>query len=115
MCTFSKVPHPIALKRIAVVIVCFCANGANGRARASSQIATGDLTPDEESRTGLVAAHAYAVLAMKEVNGVRLVYIKNPWNKGRWKGEYRYVEDTHIERAMVILNLIVQCTFYQCP
>eukprot|EP00041_Stephanoeca_diplocostata_P024567 m.626660 g.626660 ORF g.626660 m.626660 type:complete len:594 (-) comp22553_c0_seq28:140-1921(-) len=74
-------------------------NGLN-EGNALITIATGDLTPDEESRTGLVAAHAYAVLAMKEVNGVRLLYIKNPWNKGRWKGDYSPHDTRHWTRSL---------------
>eukprot|EP00039_Didymoeca_costata_P015536 m.267088 g.267088 ORF g.267088 m.267088 type:complete len:139 (-) comp16243_c1_seq6:2429-2845(-) len=30
----------------------------------------------------------YAVINMREVEGHRLVHIKNPWNKGRWKGNW---------------------------
>lgn len=50
--------------------------------------ATGELSESDEARTGLVATHAYAVLDMREVNGVKLVQMKNPWSHLRWKGNY---------------------------
>jgi len=37
----------------------------------------------------LVPSHAYAVLNVVEtLNGVRLLQVKNPWNRKRWKGPY---------------------------
>ena len=37
---------------------------------------------------GLVATHAYAVLQVREACGVKLVQLKNPWARVRWKGAY---------------------------
>ena len=39
----------------------------------------------EEERAGLVKTHAYAVLSMVEVKGVKLLQLKNPWSHRRWK------------------------------
>lgn len=50
--------------------------------------ATGELSDADEKRTGLVPTHAYAVLDMRDVNGVQLVQMKNPWSHLRWKGNY---------------------------
>lgn len=51
-------------------------------------VATGEMSTDTELRTGLVSTHAYAVLDMKLINGVRLLQLKNPWSHLRWKGNY---------------------------
>lgn len=50
--------------------------------------ATGELSDADEKRTGLVPTHAYAVLDMREIEGVLLVQMKNPWSHLRWKGNY---------------------------
>lgn len=54
-------------------------------------VATGELREmggEEEERIGLVSTHAYAVLQVREVLGLRLLMLKNPWAKLRWKGSY---------------------------
>jgi len=59
-------------------------------------VATGELAElggQEEEKIGLVRTHAYAVLQVREACGERLVQLKNPWAKVRWKGAYS-VHDT---------------------
>eukprot|EP00904_Undaria_pinnatifida_P013645 jgi/Undpi1/9410/HiC_scaffold_27.g11867.m1 len=56
-------------------------------------VATSDIEKDEADKLGLVPSHAYAVLDAKEVNGTRLLQVKNPWSRKRWTGPYS-VEDT---------------------
>ncbi|CAM9123398.1 unnamed protein product [Ectocarpus sp. 12 AP-2014] len=56
-------------------------------------VATSNIAEDEAERLGLVPSHAYAVLDVKEVNGTRLLQVKNPWSRKRWRGPYS-VEDT---------------------
>ena len=54
-------------------------------------VATGELKElngEEEQAVGLVSTHAYAVLQVREVLGVRLLQLKNPWSYLRWKGAY---------------------------
>ncbi|KAL5247610.1 hypothetical protein ACHWQZ_G019477 [Mnemiopsis leidyi] len=51
-------------------------------------VATGPLSKEECDRTGLVECHAYAVLDLKNVNGLRMIQLKNPWCHLRWKGKY---------------------------
>ncbi|CAM9298974.1 unnamed protein product, partial [Hapterophycus canaliculatus] len=56
-------------------------------------VATSEIEEDEAERLGLVPSHAYAVLDVKEINGTRLLQVKNPWSRKRWRGPYS-VEDT---------------------
>lgn len=58
-------------------------------------VATGDLSDEEAERTGLVATHAYAVLDLKEIDGVKLIQLKNPWSHLRWKGNYSELDAVH--------------------
>ncbi|XP_018325822.1 calpain-7 [Agrilus planipennis] len=57
--------------------------------------ATGELSEAEAERTGLVATHAYAVLDVRNVNGARLLKLKNPWSHLRWKGNYSELDTRH--------------------
>ncbi|KAI5744303.1 hypothetical protein M8J76_001054 [Diaphorina citri] len=50
-------------------------------------VATGDLSPNEEERTGLVSTHAYAVIDVRKVN--------NPWSNVRWRGNYSELDRLH--------------------
>ncbi|GJJ78192.1 calpain-7 [Entomortierella parvispora] len=58
-------------------------------------IATGHMTDDEADRLGLVPTHAYAVLDLKEVQGLRLLQVKNPWSHKRWKGPFSHLDAQH--------------------
>uniref|UniRef100_A0A182W9E9 Calpain catalytic domain-containing protein n=1 Tax=Anopheles minimus TaxID=112268 RepID=A0A182W9E9_9DIPT len=58
-------------------------------------VATGELTDAEAERTGLVSTHAYAVLDMREVDGVKLLQLKNPWSHLRWRGNYSELDVVH--------------------
>lgn len=58
-------------------------------------VATGDLSNAEADRTGLVATHAYAVLGLREVNGIKLFQLKNPWSHLRWRGNYSELDSVH--------------------
>lgn len=51
-------------------------------------IATGDMADAEAKELGLVSMHAYAVLDVVEISGYRLLQVKNPWRKKRWKGPF---------------------------
>lgn len=39
-------------------------------------------------RKGIVELHAYSVLKAREIEGVRLVLLKNPWGKHEWQGAW---------------------------
>ncbi|XP_029035260.1 calpain-7-like [Osmia bicornis bicornis] len=58
-------------------------------------VATGELSDLDADRTGLVPTHAYAVLNVRNINGERLVQLKNPWSHLRWKGNYSELDTMH--------------------
>ncbi|KAG0229724.1 calpain 7 [Mortierella sp. GBA43] len=55
-------------------------------------IATGFMDEESAEEKGLVPTHAYAVLDMREVEGLRLMQVKNPWSRKRWKGKFSHLD-----------------------
>uniref|UniRef100_F1KU58 Calpain-7 n=1 Tax=Ascaris suum TaxID=6253 RepID=F1KU58_ASCSU len=51
-------------------------------------LATGKMSQIDIERSGLVDAHAYAVLDLRKALGKRMLLVKNPWTHLRWKGRY---------------------------
>jgi hypothetical protein len=39
-------------------------------------------------RKGIIESHAYSVMKAVEMDGKRLLLLKNPWGKGEWKGPW---------------------------
>jgi hypothetical protein len=39
-------------------------------------------------RKGIVERHAYSIQKAVEIDGMRLLRLKNPWGKGEWKGAW---------------------------
>ncbi|XP_037044700.1 calpain-7-like [Bradysia coprophila] len=58
-------------------------------------ITSTEISEEEVKRSGLVARHAYAVLDMREIDGVKLLQLKNPWSQTRWKGNYSEYDIVH--------------------
>ena len=58
-------------------------------------MATGEISEAEADRAGLVPTHAYAMLDIREVKGVRLFLLKNPWSHLRWRGNYSELDTRH--------------------
>ena len=56
---------------------------------------TGDLTEAEAKTAGLVKRHAYGVLQVRSVRGLKLLQLKNPWSEVRWKGNYSAQDTTN--------------------
>ncbi|KAJ1522774.1 hypothetical protein ONE63_001930 [Megalurothrips usitatus] len=63
-------------------------------------VATGELSDHEAERAGLVPTHAYAVLDVRKVNGVKLMKLKNPWSHLRWRGNYSELDTRHWTKEM---------------
>ena len=66
-----------------------------GRGQCLATVATGQLSDAVADRAGLVSTHAYAVLDVVEVEGVRLVKLKNPWSHLRWRGNWSELDTQH--------------------
>lgn len=67
-------------------------------------VATGELPDAECERTGLVSTHAFAVINMAEVDGIKLLMLKNPWSHLRWKGNYSEQDSRWTPELQNILN-----------
>ncbi|XP_069359715.1 calpain-7-like isoform X2 [Maniola hyperantus] len=65
------------------------------RGELLATVATGPLEDADAERTGLVATHAYAVLDVRLVNGIKLLKLKNPWSHLRWRGNYSELDTLH--------------------
>ncbi|KAK5135009.1 hypothetical protein LTR08_005669 [Meristemomyces frigidus] len=51
---------------------------------------TGKMSSRTERELGLASEHDYAVLDLREVNGQRLLLVKNPWCEGMsWRGSFK--------------------------
>ncbi|KAJ2233312.1 cysteine protease [Coemansia sp. RSA 1722] len=55
-------------------------------------VATGEMGAAAAGALGLVPAHAYAVLDMREAGGFRLLKVKNPWSSQRWTGRFSHAD-----------------------
>ncbi|XP_073970790.1 calpain-7-like isoform X1 [Rhodnius prolixus] len=58
-------------------------------------VATGELPESVAERAGLIPTHAYAILDVKHVQGVKLMMLKNPWSHVRWRGNYSDLDVTN--------------------
>ena len=47
---------------------------------------TNDTTANES--VGLVPSHAYTIISVYEVDGYRLMKLRNPWGEGEWNGAF---------------------------
>ncbi len=63
-------------------------------------VATGEMDERVAERAGLVPTHAYAVLDVREVKGVKLLLLKNPWSHLRWRGNYSELDAVHWTEEM---------------
>ncbi|MCJ1248506.1 hypothetical protein MMC30_005724 [Trapelia coarctata] len=55
-------------------------------------------------RKGVVAMHAYSIMEAKEVNGLRLLKVRNPWGKTEWQGPWSDGSKEWTPEWMQILN-----------
>lgn len=59
------------------------------------------MTEEEGERLGLVPTHAYAVLDVRDVNGLRFLQVKNPWSRNRWRGNYSHLDQVNWTPALL--------------
>ena len=55
--------------------------------------ATAPAAAEEQRSLGLVPAHAYAVLQVREACGLRMLQLKNPWASHPWLGRFRHGDE----------------------
>ncbi|CEF63902.1 Calpain-7 [Strongyloides ratti] len=68
-------------------------------------VSTGQLSKEEQDRTGLVELHAYAVLDLRDIDGLKLLKLKNPWTHFEWKGNYSDTDTLNwTPKLMKLLN-----------
>lgn len=58
---------------------------------------------------GILEGHAYSVLEVQEVYGVRLIRLRNPWGKDEWRGRWcrgssAWLEHPHVAREIETRN-----------
>ena len=51
-------------------------------------ISTPKMSEEEETVTGLVSGHSYAVLNVQSAGNLRMLQVKNPWARQTWKGRF---------------------------
>jgi len=55
---------------------------------------------DEDAKNGLFKFHAYGVLDLQEIEGVKLIKLRNPWGDKIWKGKYGKVTEKEWTESM---------------
>ncbi|MES1907875.1 MAG: hypothetical protein MHM6MM_000909 [Cercozoa sp. M6MM] len=61
---------------------------------------SGSDSPENASALGIVQGHAYAILQVREVDGHRLIQLKNPWARTEWKGTWSDGDTANWTRRM---------------
>ncbi|CAG7733320.1 unnamed protein product, partial [Allacma fusca] len=47
-----------------------------------------EVSEQEYEAVGLISEHAYSVLQVRSIRGLRLLQLRNPWGKHSWKGDW---------------------------
>lgn len=55
---------------------------------ANSQKDDDGKQQDGMGNTGILFNHAYGVLDVRDVDGLTLIRIRNPWGHGEWSGKF---------------------------
>lgn len=70
-----------------------CSLREQHKKRALLAASAGGGGNDSQDVHGIVQGHAYAVLRVKDVSGMRFVRFRNPWGKFEWKGRWSDVSE----------------------
>ena len=60
----------------------------------------------EHTDSGIVKGHAYSILACKEIDGNRLMQLRNPWAKFEWKGRWSDGSSDWTPRLKKMVNYV---------
>lgn len=70
--------------------------GAGSNSHADGDSATSPL--------GIVQGHAFSILRLAEVDGHKLIQLRNPWGRGEWTGDWSDNSDKWTTRIRNIVN-----------
>jgi hypothetical protein len=57
-----------------------------------------------KSDTGIVQGHAYSIVEAVEVDGLKMIRLRNPWGEGEWQGDWSDNSNKWTTRMKNILN-----------
>lgn len=60
-----------------------------------------------EERLGLAQGHCYAIIQMVEIEGYRLIQLRNPWGHVSWKGRFSYQDHSNWSVKMRSVRIIM--------
>ena len=75
-----------------------CATGTFDRWQGSDEASAPD------ARENIVRMHAYSIMEAREVKGLRLLKVRNPWGEGEWKGAWSDGSEQWTPEWMQLLN-----------
>jgi hypothetical protein len=55
-------------------------------------------------KDGIVQGHAYAILDIREADGLRLICLRNPWGETQWEGEWGPHSSNWTQRTRKLFN-----------
>ena len=63
-----------------------------------------DLASAPGARENIVRMHAYSIMEAREIKGLRLLKVRNPWGTGEWKGAWSDGSEQWTPEWMQLLN-----------
>ena len=65
------------------------------------------LGADCEERLGLAEGHCYCITQLVEIEGYRLIQLRNPWGHLCWKGRFSYQDQTSWSVTMRSVRIMI--------
>ena len=63
-----------------------------------------DVASGPNARENIVRMHAYSIMEAREVKGLRLLKVRNPWGEGEWRGAWSDGSEQWTPEWMELLN-----------